>query len=126
MHPDQIEKFKEDKNAINDALRQHLSTKSSKLDKNLKAAKKHLPRKIRKSAETVIDAERRAKYQPFVQNSQTAAVHKARKEVTDYISNLDTKEERKIARRQWFAGLVLNYLVFLVLLAGFWYVATQL
>lgn len=120
---DSIEKTKQ---RIGDALVKNFSASGSDFDQKVRSARKKLPRRVRRTATTIAQIEKAAKYQPYLLESQKQTLAKAERQVGDLAKKEDTKAGRSAARKQWLIGLILNYLVFLVLLVGFWYVATQI
>lgn len=111
---------------VGSILEQTYKAKGATLGQRITSSKRDLPRSVLKSATEIDSIEKQRKYQPFLLESQKKSVEKARKNIADHSQQQDTKAKKKMGRKQWFASLFLNYAAFLVLLAGFWYVATQM
>lgn len=108
------------------ALEQNLSATGATLEDKVTSIKKKLPRKIRRSANAISEIEKRAKHQPYLLESQKKTLLTAEKQIEGFSKKEETKEDRKASRGRWFTSLILNYLIFLLILAGFWYIATQM
>ena len=111
--------------AVLSEVRKKLGTSKAYGAEQGKKEAKHLPRDVKRSLSEMEKVEQAAKYQPYLLDGQRKALERAKKTAMGYAEKETNKEDRSASRKQWFAGLMLNYLVFLILLAGFWYLGTR-
>ena len=126
MHKNPDHQIRSTIDTVSAALKKTFATSGTTFEQQLKGARRHLPRNIRKSAQSLAEAEKKFKYLPYVPQSTARQLEKDGNRVSSYIRSLDIKSDKKAARRRWFFGLALNYAIFLLMLAAFWYIATQM
>jgi len=98
---DQVDQAADEVGSI---LEQKFKASGKTLKQRITSSKRGLPRSVLKSA--------------FLLETQKKSVEKARKHISDFSKQQETKSEKKASRKQWFASLFLNYSTFLVLLVG--------
>lgn len=92
-----------------------------------KRMSKRPPRRIRKSAALIKKVSKRAAYQPYLLDSQVKSVQTAQKDLLEFSQkNTDRKVHKRRGAKNWLSAFLANYMIFLILLACFWYVATQI
>jgi len=111
---------------IGASLDQHFETSGKDFKQKLKNAKAQMPRKVRKTILEISKIEQKIANQPYLLESQKKTIQKARKVLQKPIPFEDNADKRSLSISNWLRSLVLNYLIFLIILVGFWYVGTKL
>lgn len=96
------------------------------VEKRLAKAGKKLPAKAKKAAGDIVELEKRIRHQPYTTRTQARSLERAQKKLDKFSTSPNEKQDRRRARANWLIGLILSYALFLVVLAGFWYIATQM
>jgi|GEM_PF-5035696 len=91
-----------------------------------KKPRNRLPKRIRKSDALVDEISNSAKYQPYVLESQAKSIKTAQKHIINFANKNDKNVKKPRSAANWIRSLLANYLVFLLLLVVWWYIATQI
>jgi hypothetical protein len=106
-------------------LDQQYKTKGSSIAERLPKLKRKLPRKARQAAETIAQAEYRAKYLPYTPQGDIDAANKAGKALAQHAQADDIAAARKIARKKWLYSLIINLGLMCVAIWVFWLIGSQ-
>lgn len=87
---------------------------------------KRLPRRLARDVQGLRQAQSRGNQVPYRTQAEATKAAKTRARVEKYLTRDERKAQRAEGLRNWVAGLALNYMIFLLVLGGVWYVATRI
>lgn len=107
------QKFDTQLGALHDGLQQKLGMRGRSFAQRVKRAGRLLPKHVRLSARTLIEAEQKINIPRLATQIDQPSVAKAFKTFGDHLSQIDPKERRRTIFLNWLGGLVFNLLLVL-------------
>lgn len=110
------------KRDVSDALEETYDVKGNNYERKLRRARKHLPFRVKKDAEYLIEAEAQLKNPKLRRFVDTKRVASARDNVLRQTQNADPSRDRSRAIYGWASGLLINLMLATALIfGGAWY-----
>ena len=106
-------------------LGQRLGARGRTEEERLKSGRSRLPRRLRKSADTLLAAAEHARHRPDLPVLNRGALVQSRAEIGGYLEARDIKAERAEKWRKWVSGLTVNLALLAGLIAGFYLIGTS-